>query len=146
MFRGRAKASALTVPWCTYTDPEIAHVGLYEKEAEEKGIPVQTFVQELHEVDRARLDGEVEGFVKVHVRKGSDKLLGATIVARHAGEMISELTLAMVGGLGLKTLATVIHPYPTQAEAIRKTADAYNRTRLTPWVKSLFARWLAWGR
>jgi pyruvate/2-oxoglutarate dehydrogenase complex dihydrolipoamide dehydrogenase (E3) component len=146
LFLGRAKASALTVPWCTYTDPEIAHVGLYEKEAEEKGIPVQTFVQELHDVDRARLDGEVEGFVKVHVRKGSDKPLGATIVARHAGEMISELTLAMVGGLGLKTLATVIHPYPTQAEAMRKTADAYNRTRLTPWVKSLFARWLAWGR
>ncbi|HJY83649.1 MAG TPA: mercuric reductase [Candidatus Binatia bacterium] len=146
LFLGRAKASALTVPWCTYTDPEIAHVGFYEKEAEEKEIPVQTFVQELRDVDRARLDGEVEGFVKVHVRKESDKLLGATIVARHAGEMISELTVAMVGGLGLKTLATVIHPYPTQAEAIRKTADAYNRTRLTPLVKSLFARWLAWGR
>lgn len=146
LFLGRAKASALTVPWCTYTDPEIAHVGLYEKEAEEKGIPVQTFVQELHDVDRALLDGEVQGFVKVHVRKGSDKLLGATIVARHAGEMISELTVAMVGGLGLKTLATVIHPYPTQAEAIRKTADAYNRTRLTPFVKSLFEKWLTWSR
>ena len=146
LFLGRAKASALTVPWCTYTDPEIAHVGLYEKEAVEKGIPVQTFVQELRDVDRALLDGEVEGFVKVHVRKGSDKLLGATIVARHAGEMISELTLAMVGRFGLKTLATVIHPYPTQAEAIRKTADAYNHTRLTPFVKSLFERWLAWGR
>ena len=140
LFLGRAKASALTVPWCTYTDPEIAHVGLYEKEAEEKGIPVQTFVQELHGVDRALLDGEVQGFVKVHVRKGSDKLLGATIVARHAGEMISELTVAMVSGLGLKTLATVIYPYPTQAEAIRKTADAYNRTRLTPFVKSLFEK------
>jgi len=107
---------------------------------------VQTFVQELHDVDRALLDGEVQGFVKVHVRKGSDKLLGATIVARHAGEMISELTVAMVGGLGLKTLATVIHPYPTQAEAIRKTADAYNRTRLTPFVKSLFEKWLTWSR
>ena len=107
---------------------------------------MQTFVQELHDVDRALLDGEVQGFVKVHVRKGSDKLLGATIVARHAGEMISELTVAMVGGLGLKTLATVIHPYPTQAEAIRKTADAYNRTRLTPFVKSLFEKWLTWSR
>jgi pyruvate/2-oxoglutarate dehydrogenase complex dihydrolipoamide dehydrogenase (E3) component len=146
LFLGRAKASALTVPWCTYTDPEIAHVGLYEKEAEAKGIAVQTFVQELHDIDRAILDGETEGFVKVHVRKGSDAIVGATIVARHAGEMISEVTLAMVGKLGLKTLATVIHPYPTQAEAIRKTADAYNRTRLTPRVKSLFNTWLTWTR
>jgi pyruvate/2-oxoglutarate dehydrogenase complex dihydrolipoamide dehydrogenase (E3) component len=146
LFLGRAKASALTVPWCTYTDPEIAHVGLYEKEAEARGIAVQTFTQELHSVDRAILDGETDGFVKVYVRKGSDTIVGATIVARHAGEMISELTLAMVGKLGLKTLSTVIHPYPTQAEAIKKTADAYNRTRLTPRVKALFEKWLAWGR
>jgi pyruvate/2-oxoglutarate dehydrogenase complex dihydrolipoamide dehydrogenase (E3) component len=146
LFLGRAKASALTVPWCTYTDPEIAHVGLYEKEAEAKGIAVQTFIQELHDVDRALLDGETEGFVKVHVRKGSDVIVGATIVARHAGEMISELTLAMVGKLGMKTLGAAIHPYPTQAEAIRKTADAYNRTRLTPRVKSLFDTWLTWTR
>ncbi len=143
---GRAKANTLTVPWCTYTDPEIAHVGLYQKEAEERGIPVQTFVQELHAVDRALLDGEAEGFVKVHVREGSDKILGATIVARHAGEMISELTLAMARKVGLKTLAAVIHPYPTQAEAIKKTADACNRMRLTPFVKSLFERWLIWNR
>ncbi len=146
LFWGRAKVSALTVPWCTYTDPEIAHVGLYEQEAEEKGLRVKTFVQELDDVDRAVLDGETEGFVKVHVREGSDTILGATIVARHAGEMISELTLAMVGGLGLKTLARTIHPYPTQAEAVRKIADAYNRTRLTPRVKSLFEKWLAWTR
>jgi pyruvate/2-oxoglutarate dehydrogenase complex dihydrolipoamide dehydrogenase (E3) component len=146
LFLGRAKASALTVPWCTYTDPEIAHVGLYEQEAQAKGIAVQTFVQELQDVDRAILDGETTGFVKVHVRKGADAIVGATIVARHAGEMISEVTLAMVGKLGLKTLATVIHPYPTQAEAIRKTADAYNRTRLTPQVKSLFDTWLTWTR
>ncbi len=146
LFLGRAKASALTIPWCTYTDPEIAHVGLYEQEAQERGIAVKTFVQELDEVDRAILDGETEGFVKVHVRAGSDKILGATVVARHAGEMVSELTLAMVGGLGLKTLAKTIHPYPTQAEAIRKTADAYNRTRLTPRVKALFETWLAWSR
>lgn len=146
LFLGRAKVSALTVPWCTYTDPEIAHVGLYEQEAEEKGIAVQTFIQELHDVDRAILDGETEGFVKVHVRKGSDAIVGATVVARHAGDMISELTLAMVGKLGLKTLGATIHPYPTQAEAIRKTADAYNRTRLTPRVKSLFDTWLTWTR
>lgn len=146
LFWGRAKVSTLTIPWCTYTDPEIAHVGLYEQEAREKGMRVKTFLQELDDVDRAILDGETEGFVKVHVREGSDRILGATIVARHAGEMISELTLAMVGGLGLKTLARTIHPYPTQAEAIKKIADTYNRTRLTPRIKSLFERWLAWTR
>ena len=146
LFKGRAKASTLTVPWCTYTDPEIAHVGLYEHEAKQKGIEVQTFTQEMDDVDRALLDGEPEGFVKVHVQAGSDKILGATIVARHAGEMISELTLAMVGGLGMQTLGKTIHPYPTQAEAIKKTADAYNRTRLTPRVKSMFEKWLAWTR
>ena len=146
LFAGRKKQSALTVPWCTYTDPEIAHVGMYERDAREKGIPVDTFMRPLNEVDRAIADGEEEGFVKIHVRKGTDEILGATIVARHAGEMISEVTLAMVGNLGLKTLTNVIHTYPTQAEAIKQVADAYNRTRLTPLVKGLFARWLAWRR
>jgi pyruvate/2-oxoglutarate dehydrogenase complex dihydrolipoamide dehydrogenase (E3) component len=143
---GRARASALTIPWCTYTDPEIAHVGLSEKQAQEQGIAIDTFVQPLADVDRAVLDGETEGFVKVHVRQGTDRLVGATVVARHAGEMISELTLALVGGLGLRTLARTIHPYPTQAEAIKKVADAYNRTRLTPLVKGLLTRWFAWTR
>ncbi|TMB48778.1 MAG: FAD-containing oxidoreductase, partial [Deltaproteobacteria bacterium] len=146
LFLGRKKLSALHVPWCTYTDPEIAHVGMYERDAARQGIAVDTFVTPLSTVDRAIADGEEEGFVKVHVKKGTDRILGATIVARHAGEMLNELTLAMVGGLGLGTLANVIHPYPTQAEAIRKTADAYNRTRLTPTVKKAFQRWLAWTR
>jgi pyruvate/2-oxoglutarate dehydrogenase complex dihydrolipoamide dehydrogenase (E3) component len=97
-------------------------------------------------VDRAITDGDEEGFVKVHVRRGTDKILGATIVARHAGEMISEITLAMAGKIGLKTLAAVIHPYPTQAEAIKQVADAYNRTRLTPFIKGVFRRWLEWTR
>ncbi len=146
LFLGRAKASALTIPWCTYTDPEIAHVGLYEDEAKERGIPIQTFVEEFRHVDRAVLDGDQDGFIKIHVRRGTDRILGATVVARHAGEMISEITLAMVGGLGLRTIAKTIHPYPTQAEAIKRVADAYNRTRLTPFVKSLFSKWLAWMR
>jgi pyruvate/2-oxoglutarate dehydrogenase complex dihydrolipoamide dehydrogenase (E3) component len=146
LFFGRECASALTVPWCTYTDPEIAHVGLYEHEARDRGIAVTTFVQPLSEVDRAVLDGETEGFVKVHVREGSDEILGATVVASHAGEILSELTLAMVGKLGLSTIAQTIHPYPTQAEAIRKIGDAYNRTRLTPRVSWLLRRWLAWRR
>ncbi|HAZ07811.1 MAG TPA: hypothetical protein DCZ01_04630 [Elusimicrobia bacterium] len=146
LFVGRKKASALTIPWCTYTDPEIAHVGLYEKEAKEKGLEVDTFVQEFKDLDRAILDGESEGLIKVHVENGTDKILGATIVARHAGEMISELTLAMVGGLGLKTIAQTIHPYPTQAESIKRVADAYNRTRLTPFAKTALGSWLRWNR
>ncbi len=146
LFLGRQRASALTIPWCTYTDPEIAHVGLYESQAQARGIAVKTFVQPLSDVDRAALDGESAGFVKVHVRAGSDRILGATVVARHAGEMISELTLAIVGGLGLGTIAQTIHPYPTQAEAIRKIGDAYNRTRLTPRLSRLFRGWMAWVR
>ena len=146
LFFGRAKASALTIPWCTYTEPEIAHVGLSERQLQERETAYDTFLQPLEEVDRAILDGETEGFVKVHAEKGKDGIVGATIVARHAGDMISEITLAMVGGLGLKTLSRTIHPYPTQADAIRKTGDAYNRTRLTPFVKSLFTKWMAWRR
>jgi pyruvate/2-oxoglutarate dehydrogenase complex dihydrolipoamide dehydrogenase (E3) component len=103
-------------------------------------------VQELAGVDRAVLDGESEGMVKIHVAQGSDRIVGATIIASHAGEMISEITTAIEGGVGLGRLSSVIHPYPTQAEAIRKLGDAYNRTRLTPFVRGLFARWLAWSR
>jgi pyruvate/2-oxoglutarate dehydrogenase complex dihydrolipoamide dehydrogenase (E3) component/uncharacterized membrane protein YdjX (TVP38/TMEM64 family) len=146
LFFGRKKLSALTIPWVTYTDPEVAHVGLNEAGAEKKGIPVTTFIKPLSEVDRAIVDGEEEGFVKIHVKKGTDKILGATIVARHAGEMISEITAAMVGNLGLGTLAGVIHPYPTQAEAIRQTGDLYNRTKLTPGIKRMFTKFLAWRR
>jgi len=146
LFKGRAKVSALNIPWATYTSPEIAHVGLYEKDAKEKGIEVDTYTQELAEVDRAILDGETEGFVRVHVRKGTDEILGATIVSAHAGDLISEITLAMNGRLGLKTIGSAIHPYPTHAEAIRKVGDLYNRTRLTPVVKKLMGKWLGWTR
>jgi pyruvate/2-oxoglutarate dehydrogenase complex dihydrolipoamide dehydrogenase (E3) component len=142
LFFGRKKLSAVHVPWCTYTDPEIAHVGMYEHDARDAGIDVEHFVRPFEHVDRAILDGEEQGFAKVMVRKGTDRILGATIVARHAGEMISEVTLAMVAGKGLGSLAGVVHPYPTQAEAIRQLGDAYNRTRLTPRVKSLFRLFL----
>jgi pyruvate/2-oxoglutarate dehydrogenase complex dihydrolipoamide dehydrogenase (E3) component len=146
LFGGRKRASALHVPWCTYTSPEIAHVGLNEREARARGLEVTTLTTHLDDVDRAILDGETDGFVRIHLKKGTDRILGATIVAAHAGEMISEITVAMIGGVGLGAIATAIHPYPTQAEAIRKTGDAYNRTRLTPLVKGLFARWLAFRR
>lgn len=136
------KLSDLIVPWSTYTDPEVAHVGMYEYEAKEQGIKIDTFVHSIGDVDRGKTDGELEGFVKIIVKKGTDKILGATIVASHAGEMINEITLAMTAGIGLKTIATVIHPYPTQSEAIKKIADAYNRTRLTPMVERIFNWWM----
>ena len=146
LFLGRARASAVTLPWCTYTDPEVAHVGLSGRQAQARGLDVRTFVQPLRDVDRAVLDGETDGFVKIHVRAGSDRIVGATIVARHAGEMLPELTLAMTHGVGLGALASVVHAYPTQADAIRRLGDAYNRTRLTPRIGSVFRAWLGWRR
>ena len=146
LFRGRKRLSALTMPWTTYTDPEIAHVGMDAGHAAKQGIEFDTFVRPMTEVDRAIADGETEGFVKVQVRKGTDAILGATIVARHAGEMISEISVAMAAKMGLGKLAGVIHPYPTQAEAIRQIGDLYNRTRLTPTVRKIFAKWLEWTR
>jgi pyruvate/2-oxoglutarate dehydrogenase complex dihydrolipoamide dehydrogenase (E3) component len=146
LFFGRAKASALTIPWCTYTSPEVAHVGLTESGAKELGIKVRAFVQGFQHVDRAILEGSTDGFVKILVKSGTDRIVGATIVAEHAGEMIGEIVLAMQHRIGLGRLASTIHPYPTVAEAIRKCGDAYNRTRLTPFVKRLFERWLAWTR
>jgi pyruvate/2-oxoglutarate dehydrogenase complex dihydrolipoamide dehydrogenase (E3) component len=136
------------LPMCPVrtTSPEIAHVGLYESEAKEKGIEIDTITQQFSEVDRAILDGETEGFVRVHLRKGSDEIVGASIVAEHAGDMISEITLAMTNKIGLGAIANTIHPYPTQAEAIRKVGDQYNRTRLTPRVKSIFTKLLKWRR
>ncbi len=142
LFLGRKKLSSLVMPWCTYTDPEIAHVGLYEREARERGIAVDTYQVPISKANRAVLDGEEEGFVKVHVREGKDEILGATIVSAHAGEMISELTVAMTNGIGLGAFTNVIHPYPTQAEAIKAAAGLYTKTRLTPGVKRLFETWL----
>ena len=130
------------MPWCTYTDPEVAHVGLYEHQAAAQGVSVATYTQHWHDVDRAIADGEDDGFVRIHTRTGTDEILGATIVAGHAGEMISEVTLAMVGHLGLGTLAKVIHPYPTQADALRRAAFQYSVTRVTPLVKRLLGVWL----
>jgi pyruvate/2-oxoglutarate dehydrogenase complex dihydrolipoamide dehydrogenase (E3) component len=144
LFLGRKRWSSLTIPWCTYTDPEVAHVGLYVREARERDIPVKTFTVPMHDVDRAITDAEEEGFVKIHVKEGTDTILGATVVARHAGEMINGISLAITAGIGLSGLARVIHAYPTQAEAIKQAADAYNRTRLTPALKWLSKRWLAW--
>lgn len=146
LFLGRSKVSKLMIPWCTYTSPEIAHVGLSEQDARQQGLECSTYTQQFADVDRAILDGETSGFVKVCCRGGSDKILGATIVAPHAGDLISEISVAMKNGVGLKGIGNTIHPYPTQADAIRKLGDQYNRTRLTPFVSRLLDRWLSWTR
>jgi pyruvate/2-oxoglutarate dehydrogenase complex dihydrolipoamide dehydrogenase (E3) component len=142
LFLGRKKISDLIIPWCTYTDPEIAHIGVYVRDARAIDIPIKSYTIPMHQVDRAVADGEDQGFVKIHVREGTDKILGATIVARHAGEMINEVSLAMVAGLGLRDIEKVIHSYPTQVEGIKKAADAYNRSKLTPFIGKLSRYWL----
>src|SRR5215218_3539317 len=143
LFFGRAKASALTIPWCTYTTPEIAHVGMYAKDAHAKGLEIDTLTIHMADVDRAILDGADEGFLRVHVEKGSKegKILGATLVAEHAGDMIGELCLAVTHGIGLGKIASVIHPYPTQGEVVKKAADTWRRGKLTPTVKKVFNTW-----
>lgn len=146
LFFGRDRCSELIIPWCTYTDPELAHVGLYPSDLEERGLAYQTFTRPFEEVDRAILEGATEGFVQIHVREGSDEILGATIVGQGAGDMISEVTLAMQSQTGLGDLASVIHPYPTMAEAVRQSGDMYNRTRLTLTVKKIFRQLLALRR
>ncbi len=146
LFLGRDKVSDLLVPWATYTDPEVAHVGLYERDLEERNIPFATFKREFRDLDRSIVDGATTGYVKIHVAKGGDRILGSTFVGSHAGDMISEITVAMQAGMGLGRLAGVIHPYPTAAEAIRQCGDAYNRARLTPTVRGIFHNLMALRR
>ena len=146
LFLARRKVTDLVIPWCTYTDPEVAHVGYYEKEARAAGFEVATITESLADVDRAILDGEDEGFARMHYDKKTGRILGGTLVARHAGEMINELTLAMVAKQKMGVLSSTIHSYPTQAEVWRKIGDAYMRTKLTPRVKKVFEKWLAWRR
>ena len=141
LFFGRAKASNLITPWATYTSPELAQVGHTAESAAQAGVAIQTFTVLLHDVDRARLEGDTRGFCRVHVRAGTDAIVGATIVAPNAGDMISEVTLAMTHKLGLGAIGSTMHPYPTQGEALRKVADAWRRTKLTPFVKRLFTRY-----
>jgi len=139
---GRKKLRSLTIPWCTYTHPEVAHVGLYEPEARARGIETLTLVQEFDHVDRAITDGETDGFVKVLIEIRSGRILGATIVARNAGDLISEITLAISQRVTLGKLANVIHPYPTQADAIRRLGDQFNRRRVSPGLKRWLDRYL----
>jgi pyruvate/2-oxoglutarate dehydrogenase complex dihydrolipoamide dehydrogenase (E3) component len=131
-FFGRRRMADVRVPWCTYTDPEVAHVGSYARDADAAGIAIDTFQVPLAGNDRSRAEGESEGFLKVHVKKGSDAIVGATIVGRHAGELIAPLCVAAAGGIGLGRLVDLVLPYPTQSELLKTVAGAYTRTRLTP--------------
>jgi pyruvate/2-oxoglutarate dehydrogenase complex dihydrolipoamide dehydrogenase (E3) component len=139
LFFGRKRVSALVMPWCTFTSPEIAHVGMYEADARAAGHDVDTLTLPLEENDRALLDGEAEGFLRVHLRRGTDRIVGATLVAEHAGDMISELTVAIVNGVGLGGVGAAIHPYPTQSEVFRRAADIWRRGKLTPRVRRAFS-------
>ncbi|HXO42254.1 MAG TPA: mercuric reductase, partial [Thermoanaerobaculia bacterium] len=141
LFFPRGKASKLTIPWCTYTSPEVAHVGLYERDARGRGREVDTLTVPLADNDRAILDGEDEGFLRIHLERGTDKILGATLVAEHAGDMLGELCLAITQGIGLGSIVSVIHPYPTQSEVVKKAADTWRRGKLTPRVQMIFRWW-----
>jgi len=106
---------------------------------------VVNFAAESHN-DRAVLDGEDHGFVRVHLKAGTDKILGATIVAAHAGDLLTYFTLAMTQGKGLASLASAIYPYPTQAEIIKRLANSHLQTKLSPWLKRLLHQLIAWHR
>ena len=144
LFHGRIRHSKLIIPRCTYTSPEIAHVGLTAAEASAQGS--STFTQFFSGIDRAILEGQTNGMACVHVKKGSDHILGATIVAANAGDIISTFTMAITHNIGLSAVANTIFPYPTQAEVVHKLGNQYNRTKLTPRVKKLLRQWLDWNR
>lgn len=141
-----ASVDSLIMPWCTFTEPEVAHVGMYERDAMAKGLEVETYTYKLDEVDRAILDGEDEGFARIHVQKGTDKILGATIVAAHAGDMISEFSVLMKAGAGAKTIAGTIHPYPTQAEVNKKVVNLWRKAHFSDGQKNILKKWFAWTR
>ncbi len=145
LFPTKARASALTIPWCTYTEPELGRIGLNADEARARNLAFKVFQSDSAALDRASTDGAAS-WVKVLVLEESDRILGATVVGPHAGELIGTLSLAITNGLGLKSLANTVFPYPTYTEALKKLGDQYNRTRLTPRAKWLLGTWLKWFR
>ncbi len=137
----RAKADYTWLPWVTYTDPEVAQVGLSEDEAKSKGIDCESFRYDWKELDRAITDSETTGFIKVLTEPGKDRILGATVVGVHAGEVIHEVLVAAKHGIGLSKLSATIHAYPTLSSSVQRVADQFQRTRLTPRLAAIF-RWL----
>ncbi|MEO5590381.1 MAG: mercuric reductase [Gemmatimonadaceae bacterium] len=138
LFFGRKKVTDLVIPWCTYTQPELAHVERDTGEPDGRVRELETITIPLREVDRARLDGDTQGFLRVRHERGSDRIVSATLVADHAGDVIGQISMAMGNGLGLSAMGATIFPYPTVAEVIRKAADAWRRTKLSPRVRELF--------
>jgi pyruvate/2-oxoglutarate dehydrogenase complex dihydrolipoamide dehydrogenase (E3) component len=131
---GNHRVSRMIVPWCTYCDPEIAHIGMQLWDARRQSIPVKTYTIMMQDVDRAITDGRDDGFVKIHLRGETDEIIGATIVASRASEMINELAVIMNAKVGMRQLADVLHTYPSQSDAIRLAAVAY-RDSLLPMVR-----------
>ncbi|MEI6233466.1 MAG: mercuric reductase [Planctomycetota bacterium] len=146
LFFGNARVSKLVIPWATYTDPEVAQVGVTAETARRDGILIDVITVDMRDVDRAILDGNVEGFGRLVLKKGTGTILGATIVAPHAGDMIGEAALAITSNLGAGSLSSTIHPYPTVGEVWRKLGDSFNRTRLTPRTKSILSTLLSFRR
>ncbi len=142
----RFKADYRVMPWAVFTDPEIARVGLTAAEAEAQNIPFEITRYGIDELDRAIADGEDHGFVKIITRKGSDKILGATIVGYHAGELITEYVTAMKHGMGLRKILNTIHIYPTLSEANRFAAGEWQKQRLSPTMLRIAKRYNRWRR
>lgn len=138
---GGGRASALVIPRVTYTDPEVAHVGMTVEEAAAQRLRIDTIQVKLEDNDRARLDDEPHGFLKVHLAAGTDRMVGATLVAAHAGEMIGEMAIAITNRLGLGAVGKTIHAYPTQAEVFRRAADAWRKRAFTSRARQFFALW-----
>lgn len=146
LFAGRARVSRLIVPRVTYTDPEVATVGMTLDEAAAAGLATERFDVPFSELDRAVTDGNTTGFVRILCRKGGDRIIGATAAGARGGEIMGEVVLAMHAGIGLGRLSRYVRAYPTYGGALGRAADAYNRTRLTPGVARALGAWLAWGR
>jgi pyruvate/2-oxoglutarate dehydrogenase complex dihydrolipoamide dehydrogenase (E3) component len=143
LFAPTASIEKHIVPHCVYTSPEVAAVGQSERELVACGTAYDTYRVEFSELDRGRVQVDEEGFAKVFTRKGSDKILGACIVGRDAGEQLAGLCILMSNGLGLGAMGATILSYPTRSEYLKRLADSYNRTRMTPMVAKLFKGWLS---
>ena len=132
------------IPWATFVEPEVARVGLNELEAIERGIPHETTVYGIDDLDRAIADGEAHGFIKVLTVPGKDRILGVTIVGEHAGDLIAEYVLAMKQGIGLNKILGTIHIYPTLAEANKYVAGNWKKAhapqKLLAWVERFHGR------
>ena len=122
--RSTRRISHAVLPWCSHTDPEVAHVGLHITDAHARDLSVKTYTVLMHQVDRAITDGERVGFAKIHTRLGTDQIIGATIVARGAGDMVNEITLAMQKNVGLRDLAEVVTAFPARSQTLQLAAQA----------------------